>query len=333
MQPTMNKHTSTAGPNVTIIMYHYVRDTELTPYPDIKALSVTDFIRQLDFLEQHYNFIGLNDILEAYQGNADSLPQKSVLLTFDDGYIDHYNTVFPILKERGINGIFFPSAMPVVESRVLATNKIQFIFANINDIDIVKDTINQAVRNYASKYSLLSANEYWHQHAIASRFDNATIRFIKRMLQYALPDDLRSQLIDEMFTSFVCDDERSFSQNLYMNCEQISEMARQGMSFGSHGYNHLWMDKLTSEEQQIDITASLDFLRPLGAINIDWVMCYPYGGWNDTLIEVAKKMGCKLGFTTKPDILKFNEHQPFCLPRFDTNDIPKGPQDTILSPS
>ena len=35
------------------------------------------------------------------------LPPTSIILTFDDGYIDHYVTVLPILQEMGFVGTYF----------------------------------------------------------------------------------------------------------------------------------------------------------------------------------------------------------------------------------
>ena len=53
--------------------------------------------------------------MEAAKG-GDALPENSVLLTFDDGYIDHYTNVFPLLAEMGIPAFF---SMP---GKIIAQN-------------------------------------------------------------------------------------------------------------------------------------------------------------------------------------------------------------------
>ena len=40
--------------------------------------------------------------------NGKQLSHNSLLLTFDDGYKDHFEFVLPILEEFGIQGSFFP---------------------------------------------------------------------------------------------------------------------------------------------------------------------------------------------------------------------------------
>ena len=90
---------------VTIIMYHYVRNLKKSRYPEIKGLDLALFQEQLDFLEKQFHFITTEELLAAAKGTQ-TLPGNSLLLTFDDGYLDHYTNVFPILKERGIHGFF-----------------------------------------------------------------------------------------------------------------------------------------------------------------------------------------------------------------------------------
>ena len=111
---------------ITIVMYHFVRDVRYTAYPGIKALSVDNFRGQLDYLEQQHTVIRMEDLFSLVNGSS-ALPENAALLTFDDGTVDHYETVFPILVERGLQGSFFPPARPVVESCVLDVNKIHFI--------------------------------------------------------------------------------------------------------------------------------------------------------------------------------------------------------------
>ena len=312
---------------LTVVMYHYVRDTEKTPYPGIKALSVADFKGQLEYLENNFEFIGLEDIFAALDGNGASLPDNGVLLTFDDGHSDHHDTVYPLLKERGISGIFFPPAMPVIERRVLDVNKIQFIIAQVEDTQTLVDATNTAVQENRDRFSLDTPDADWSRHAQAFRYDGADVIFVKRMLQHVLPAEMRSELVSNLFERYVTEDEQAFADALYLNAEQLRDMVANGMIVGSHGYSHRWMDRMGENEQRSEIAASLDFLNGLGVSELDWVMCYPFGGYNDGLVQVVEDMGCKLGFTTESATAHLGEHHPLCLPRLDTNEVPKSLKD------
>ena len=91
-----------------VLMYHYVRDTKNTRYPEIKALSVTNFVNQLDWLQNHFEIVNY-DQFESNLRDRKKTTQPCVLLTFDDGFIDHFQTVFPLLMKMGLSGVFFIS--------------------------------------------------------------------------------------------------------------------------------------------------------------------------------------------------------------------------------
>ena len=86
-------------PSITIVMYHYVREKAFSRYPELKALEMSNFISQLDYLQNNYVLIGVDDVMLYLQGYA-ALPERACLLTFDDGYLDHYLNVFPELYKH-----------------------------------------------------------------------------------------------------------------------------------------------------------------------------------------------------------------------------------------
>jgi len=99
---------------VPILMYHYV--SELPPNPDRYRRDLTvspeNFEAQLQYLaDAGYHTITLTDLyLHLTQGYP--LPEKPVILTFDDGYKDAYEVVFPLLLDYGFTGTFFVLATP-----------------------------------------------------------------------------------------------------------------------------------------------------------------------------------------------------------------------------
>src|SRR5271165_3942024 len=123
--------TANMNRRVTIVMYHYVRDLERSRFPAIRGLSIERFCWQLDYIQTRYTPIAAEDLLEALSSPSGDLPPNPILLTFDDGYSDHFTNVFPLLDARGIRGCFFPPAQAVLEHKVLDVNKIQFVLATV----------------------------------------------------------------------------------------------------------------------------------------------------------------------------------------------------------
>ena len=52
-------------------------------------------------------------------------------------------------------------------------------------------------------------------------------------------------------------------------------------------------------------------------------MCYPYGSYNNSTLELLKEFNCQLAFTTQIDVANLNHNDKYELPRLNTNDIPK----------
>ncbi len=111
--PTPDGTSRTA--RVPILMYHYV--SEPPPDADIyrRDLSVTpaNFEAQLAWLlSQGYEDITLTDLVY-HLALGWPLPDKPVILTFDDGYRDNYTHAFPLLKKYGYVGTFFLVTQPI----------------------------------------------------------------------------------------------------------------------------------------------------------------------------------------------------------------------------
>lgn len=307
---------------VSIIMYHYVRNLKHSKYPRIKGLDINLFKEQIRYLKKHYHFITMEMLINSIE-NKLSLPEKSVLLTFDDAYSDHFEHVFPFLNKLKIQGSFYPPAKTVTEHTVLDVNKIHFILATEKNKPKIIKEIKIELDKYRNAYNLNSYSFYFEKLAHKSRYDTADVIFIKRLLQVELPENIRKIITNNLFEKIVGIPEDSFSKELYMNIEQLESMNRNNMHIGSHGYDHYWLGSLPKEKQKIEIEKSLTFLNKIGCDISQWTICYPYGNYNDSTLELLDELKCKLALTTKVDIANIQKNHRFALPRLDTNDIPK----------
>jgi len=96
-------------------MYHHIEVPPAGASELRRSLSVTpsDFETQLLFLEKEgYQAISLRD-LALYLTQGAPLPERPVLLTFDDGYRDNYTYAFPLLKRFGFSATFFLVTAPI----------------------------------------------------------------------------------------------------------------------------------------------------------------------------------------------------------------------------
>lgn len=308
--------------DLTVVMYHYVRDLASSSYPKIKGLDLHLFKEQIHFFKNNYTFISINELIEAYESNSD-LPNNAILLTFDDGYKDHYCDVFPVLHDNKIQGCFYPPAATISDKKVLDVNKIHFLLAAVKNKQIIISTIFNQLDEYRKEYRLKDNDYYFSKLGVANRFDSQEVIFIKRILQVGLVQDLREKILDFLFKKYVTFDEKSFSEELYMSSENIKTMIDSGMHFGSHGNNHYWLSSLSKEEQESEIFKSLNFLSDMGENVGRWTMCYPYGNYNKDTLDLLDKYDCKAAFTTRVKNANLDQDNKFEIPRLDTNDFLK----------
>lgn len=94
--------------DVPIIMYHAVSDI-----PEIQGdyvISPAELASDLKYLaENRYSFVFVKDLVDFVNGNT-ALPEKSIVLSFDDGYYNNYLYAYPLLKKYNAKASLSPIA-------------------------------------------------------------------------------------------------------------------------------------------------------------------------------------------------------------------------------
>jgi peptidoglycan/xylan/chitin deacetylase (PgdA/CDA1 family) len=105
--PTINSNLRVL--RVPILMYHYTSapPADADVYRFDLSVRPREFEAQMEWLAVNdYHPIRLSDLADALL-NDSPLPEKPVVLTFDDGYLDNYQNAFPVLKNYHFPGTFF----------------------------------------------------------------------------------------------------------------------------------------------------------------------------------------------------------------------------------
>lgn len=303
-----------------ISMYHYIRDLRHSRYPNIKGMDISLFRKQQDFFRSNFNVVRMEQVIEATRGGT-ALPEKALLLTFDDGYIDNFTYVLPILEEFGVQGSFFIPGKTFTTHQLLDVNKIHYILASANIKKLIVDLFERMDYYRGQEFDYPDNESLFREHAVANRFDCKEIIFVKRILQTILPENLRNRIASDLFEKYVGVSEEQLAYELYMTEEQIATMKRCGMFIGLHGYDHYWVGNLTEDEMKQDVDMALEALEQF--IDRDcWVMNYPYGNYNQKVLDYIRSNGAVLGLTTDVRVAEIGKDNPLELPRLDCNDFP-----------
>lgn len=303
-----------------ISMYHYTRDLKHSRYPRIQGLDVSLFDKQIEFLSSTFNVVTMEQVIDAVMNNGE-LPERALLLTFDDGYADNYTFALPILEKYKVQGSFFIPGKTFAEHKLLNVNKIHYILAAADINELVKDLKKEMDYYRGREFDYAPTDELYQQYAVANRFDCGDIIFVKRILQTALPEKLRDTISSKLFAKYIDVNEEQLAYELYMTEDQVRTMKRHGMHIGIHGYDHYWLANLTKDELQRDISLALDTLDEF-VDRKKWVMNYPYGNYSDDVIDYIKDKGAVLGLSTKVNVANLDRDNRYALPRLDCNDYP-----------
>ncbi|MFN8458520.1 MAG: polysaccharide deacetylase family protein [Anaerolineae bacterium] len=118
--PTTTPTPQNVTQHAPILMYHYLSVPPADADAIRRDLSVSpeQFEAHLAYLRQAgYETISLEQLAYAIKGVV-QLPAKPIIITFDDGYRDHYENAFPILKKNGFAATFFIFTQPIDSNNV-----------------------------------------------------------------------------------------------------------------------------------------------------------------------------------------------------------------------
>ncbi|WP_207287015.1 polysaccharide deacetylase family protein [Rhodovulum adriaticum] len=304
-------------------MYHYVREFD-PARPHFRFLNIANFRRQLDLFAQEGGFVTRaewDDFLA--HGRMPDIPGK-VILTFDDAMSCHYTHVFPELAARGLWGLFYVSTQPYATGRMLDVHRIHLLCGTVEGTEL-----------YARTRALVSEDMIPHARRAAFRQETYTsqtnrpgVTEVKRLLNYFIDENCRSQVIDTLGRDFgVAFDCNSF----YVTPDQLREMAAAGMAIGAHTVSHPVMSKLDPAQQQREIGdcfACLDAICGSGTRSY----AHPYGGFHSfdaATLKALRDNGVAFAFNVEPrDICAADRDKAqLFLPRHDCNLFPHGAAD------
>ena len=244
------------------------------------------------------------------------------MLTFDDGYLNHYTTVYPELKRRNLQGFFFPPSKAIVKKKLMDSNKAHLLIASRVSIRKLNEELEKLYYQFKiDKIIKLDFSELIKKYKHPNAFDNAETILFKRITQHVLPDKFRKKVFDSMFKKFIKVSEKNLAENMYINKNQAKEMISNGMIFGNHCHDHLWLEYENEKNQKYQINQGLKFLKSVGMNLNNWIMCYPYGSYNKSTIKILKNKHCFLGLTSVNGAYNYKKDSNFEIPRIDCNNV------------
>ena len=286
--------------HLTILMYHRFSDKN-EPF----KIRNSVFENQLKFLLKNYNFISLSQYSRHLVGSGESLPQNPVILTFDDGYLDNYLFAYPIIKKYSIPATIFLTTDFINHKAWLWSNKLEYILRNAKTKEF-KFQLGEDI----SIFKVGNFSE-WHKTQL-------------KIFNYLrlLPELEKNRIISNLAELLKVDvPEQTQTDFMPLNWEQIREMSKNNLEFGSHTCSHPILSRLTLSELEYEIIRSKQEIENKLQNEI-FSFAYPNGtfeDFNSDTISFLKNNLYKCAVTTIPGQNYLKTVDPFRLKRISTD--------------
>jgi len=237
------------------------------------CVSTESFEKQIKYLIKHFNPISIGTYLGFLLGRRELLP-NSVILTVDDGYRDFYGIAFPILRKYEI-----PAAV--------------FITTDFIDkgIWLWHDLLNFGLKNTPLNNFILNGRSF----DISGQIGKLQLKLRLDQLCTRLAPIERDELINQLLKDLhVTVPERPTPDYAPLKWNQILEMSKCGISFGSHTCTHPILSRLPVQEALYEIRESKRRIEEVTQREI-LSICYPNGKEGD-FNEKVKLMVKEAGF-------------------------------------
>jgi peptidoglycan/xylan/chitin deacetylase (PgdA/CDA1 family) len=218
-------------------LYHSVNDT-IPPHLLYlyEVHNKNEFVRDLDILLKQFHPIDLSELIDIIQNNK-PINKPCFHLTFDDGLSSFFNTVAPILKQKGIPATNFLNSAFIGNRELFFRHKVSLIIDKLHH----QKGNTQLWENYHrwSKQNQLS-KEYYQKLLLSIQYDERHI-------------------LDELAPLLEMDFLKYLQENKpYLEKQQITSLISQGFTFGAHSIDHPEFRFIAGKDQLRQTTDSVN---------------------------------------------------------------------------
>ena len=272
-----------------VITYHRIVDSGSS----LRGVNSKIFESQLKELKRNWNVVSDQQVIEFYSHGV-PLPERAVLITFDDGFIENYKNALPVLSRLALPSLTFLPSECIKKLGSIWTDQLAYAVNNSTcgefRLSFMKETL--FINNSQEK--------------------GIAVTELKKSLK-RINNNQRIERLAELFMVLNIDPQ-TIPRHL-LTLEQVREMIDEGMDMGGHSANHPILSSLNIEDIAPEIDGCKKFLNDLGVKALSF--CYPNGrkeDYNDEVIDAVKKAGFATAYTTNYGI-NLGNFEPYELKR------------------
>lgn len=299
-----------------ILMYHRVAEVEIDPWS--LCVTPTHFAEHLDVLQKYYHPLSLQQLVEALRENK--LPDRAVVVTFDDGYADNLYNAKPLLEKYNIPATFFISTGSIGQNREFWWDELERLLLRPKKLP---EKLSLNIDGKIYQWNLDQAANYTEQDYQPDRICKAweaqsgsRMSFYYSIWQILRPllEKERQRILDEILEWAVAEPTpRATYRSL--SPEELSVLAEGKLvEIGAHTVTHPFLSAQSTELQRDEIKQSKIDLeqminRPVTSFS------YPFGDRTAETVELTRTAGFDCACSIFEEFV-WQKSDHFQLPRF-----------------
>jgi peptidoglycan/xylan/chitin deacetylase (PgdA/CDA1 family) len=301
-------------------MYHRVLAREEVSLQGVQpGMYVLDsvFAQQMSFLKENFTLLSLQELLDLWQAGTWNAHARYCVVTFDDGWLDNYRHAYPVLKKLGIPATIFLPTDYVGSDQWFWPDQLAFLFKILAGREVKAEDVREIGRVF-SRY--LDGDDHSFNEAL-DRGEYVTDRVIEQCKQLPIEriHGLVAALAAQLGVSLP-------QERVIVNWDEVREMSRGGISFGSHSCSHRILTTITPEEVSVELTRSKQVLLEQG-VNYVPVFCYPNGNSNPDIQRQVMASGYEAACSVRMGVEGHSPENKYAIRRVGihndiTNTIP-----------
>lgn len=293
------------GSTLPILRYHSVSAGASYCSPTI-AVTPDAFRTQMAYLAAKYRVVSLDEAV-GYLDQDRPFPARTTAITFDDGYLDNFESAFPILSAYGLTATFYVATGPIL-------GRESFWVGWLFEAITTTRRLDRLAEAFPTTGQVRAASEAARREAIV----DVVAGEINRSDQ-----SRRKALLKQLST--ILDDRPPVDapSEFMMGPQHLREMARAGMTIGSHTVTHPILASLPDDEAMQELVDSKRDLEDVLQAPVEH-LAYPNGmgvpiNFNAGTARLAREAGYRSASTSLRGPVA-RQSDPFALPRQGIND-------------
>ncbi|MFY0255899.1 polysaccharide deacetylase family protein [Chitinophaga sp. 30R24] len=294
-----------------ILLYHRV--TTLQQDPQELSVTPANFNDQLAHLSSDYHVLDADRFLYHVK-HKKAFPERSVFVTFDDGYADNYQEALPLLTMQQVPALFYITTSKINTAYELWWDDLERVLLNTDNLPLTLDIrINGHTWEYATDSPLATRETYFA---------------LQQVLRFCKPAEIAA-VMQQLYEWSGLDATGRPSHRLMTWAELKALGSATYAAIGCHTHQHPALGMLSYEEQYTEIGLSKEILEGvLGAPQVHF--SYPFGGrkflgskryYNADSIKACKALGLQMVCANYYGQVH-SWSNPYALPRILVRDWP-----------